>query len=154
METPDQSTEYQGIAPLRLADILQAEWAFTRSEKGENEGSGVKPSQRIVQRIPVNELWNDHEVVLAQRSRALGADDIRALLSNGIVQFVVANCGEKLRWIDSGQTFTFWKQEALSHLAEADEQLDVRNFAGNYCYVASEWSCPDGSILILLEKHH
>ena len=71
----------------------------------------------IISRLPLDSLQDGAGWELqATRTRALGAEDIRALLHARPVRFVVANVGHPLRWIDEDERFTFWKAEVLAHL--------------------------------------
>ena len=51
----------------------------------------MRTSDRIVVRLPLDELWDERGMLPARRGRWLGADDIRALLRAGPVAFVVAS---------------------------------------------------------------
>jgi hypothetical protein len=113
----------------------------------------MDPTQRIVTKLPIAELWNEHGIVAAIRQRRLDAAGIRNLLRRTSVHFAVANCGAPLRWIPPSESFSFWKHEVGPHLPEASApRLD--NFAGGYCYFASEWITADGGSVIVLEMAH
>jgi hypothetical protein len=85
----------------------------------------------------------------------LSRSDILELLRTGGVEFVVADVGELLQWVDSHDCFNFWKDEVKPHLVEADSRIELDKFAGGYCYMASEWEDDEiGSSIVLLERHH
>jgi len=113
----------------------------------------VKLSYKIVTSIPLNTLWTSETEVQAERTAYIRRNDIKLLLKDTPVQFIVADVGHKLRWIDSRQCFEFWKTEA-AHVAENPERVDLENFVGNYAYVASRWSGQQDIPIILLEKVH
>jgi hypothetical protein len=114
----------------------------------------MRPGDRIITRLPLKELFDDNGPVEAVRQRELNAHDIRELLQAGPLRFVVANCGAKPTWIAGPERFEFWKSEVLPHLADPKEGADLESFPGGYCYFASEWRCPDGSPVVLLEMVH
>lgn len=114
----------------------------------------MHPHQRIVTAFSIDQLWNDAGPVVAVRQRDLAVTDARELLRLGPVQFVVANIGEKLRWIPLTDSFSFWKQEVQSHLAEPDTSILLRNYPGEYCYLASEWLSQAEEKIVLLERIH
>jgi hypothetical protein len=60
--------------------------------------------------MPLTELWDDSGTLIGNRIRSLDQPGLRALLGTGPVQFVVAHCGLKLKWIPMEQRFDFWKR--------------------------------------------
>ena len=113
----------------------------------------MKPTERIVTSLPLTALWTDAGFIEAKRLRYLAAGELRELLRAGPVRFAVADCGERLRWIDQHNCFEFWKNGVKAHIA-APEQLELAAFPGEYCYVASEWMTEQQDRVIVLEKHH
>lgn len=109
--------------------------------------------KKIVTSLPIENLWNDTGIVVAKRSRDLYEIDIRKLLGNGPISFVVASLGQELNWIAKEDNFDFWKNEVIPHLANSDK-INLDGFENGYCYSASEWKVSDGTILILLEMFH
>jgi hypothetical protein len=112
--------------------------------------------KKVVTQIPLEELWNSERALQARRGRGLNANDITSLLQTSGVLFAVADCGKPLTWVSGSDTFTFWKMEAKSRIAEPeDPRIQPDNYSGGYCYVASEWAdVPVGEIIILLERYH
>src|SRR5436190_1826299 len=55
----------------------------------------MQSSLRVVMSIPLAELWDDEGNLPHRRVRGLGAVEIRALMRNGPVRFVIANGGER-----------------------------------------------------------
>ena len=109
--------------------------------------------EKIVTRIPLTELWNADGRVEAARERFLDLDQLKGMLSQFPVEFVVANPGHPLKWIPVAECFDFWKSEVKPHLASTDKFL-LENFPEEYAYVASEWSGELQIPVVLLEMHH
>ena len=118
----------------------------------------MKLKNKILTEIPVKQLWNDNEIIYASRERYLTVEDIKDMLMNYPVEFVVANVGSKLKWIPYTKCYEFWKSEVKSHIVNNPEDkkkgFDIDNFSGNYAYIASEWSGEIETPIILLEKYH
>ena len=103
--------------------------------------------------MPLETIWTSEKELKSKRITHMTKDAIKELLKNGQVQFIVANCGDKLDWISPSQCFNFWKTEVQKHLATEDSiNLDI--FPDNYAYSASEWTHDDPIPIILLEKYH
>ena len=64
---------------------------------------------KIVTKLPLESLWNETEFVDAKKVGPLTTNDIKELLP--AAQFVVADIGYALRWIDTADTFEFWRKE-------------------------------------------
>jgi hypothetical protein len=121
-----------------------------------HEVARMRPEQRIVVSAPLDELWDERGPIAATRGRALGLQEIAALLSSEAIDFVVANVGSPLRWLPVDDRFTFWKGEVKVRLVPADaEKFHPEDYPGEYCYVATQWRrSPEQSTIILLECHH
>ena len=89
-----------------------------------------------------------------KRGEYLTTENIRELLKEHLIMFVIADIGLKLTWISSDKSFDFWKTEVKPHLAEEINHINLDNFPDNYAYVASEWSEETKGSIILLEKYH
>jgi hypothetical protein len=112
-------------------------------------------SVKIVTRLPLRELWRDDGFTTSERGQSLTAEDITTLLQLGSVQFVVAEVGVSLRWIQPSECYRFWKTEVETHLAAANSGASLDEFPGEYCYFASRWNDPGGTApIIVFEKHH
>jgi hypothetical protein len=107
-----------------------------------------------VTHLPLRELWRDNGLLSGARGRWLTNDAITKLLRSGRVQFVVADVGVPLQWIQLQDCYRFWKDEVKPHLAgHARAILD--QFPGNYCYFAFQWdTAGDEMLIVVLEKHH
>jgi hypothetical protein len=113
----------------------------------------MDPALRVVMRIPMIDLWDSEGNLTAAKQRTLSRDDVAALLRRGLVRFVVAECGDPLRWIPPSDCYDFWKTELKPRIAET-KTFELEDFPGAYCYVASEWSDGQSSPLVLLEMYH
>ena len=113
----------------------------------------MNPSDRIVTRIPLDNIWTSENELKSNRVGYLTKDAIKELLKKGQVHFIVANCGDKLVWISPDQCFNFWKTEVQKHLAP-DDHINLDIFPDNYAYSASEWTVDHPTPIILLEKIH
>ena len=115
----------------------------------------MDPSQRIIARLPLEELWLDDGFKTTSRRRQPAESDIAELLRAGQVQFVVADVGSKPRWIELSECYRFWKNEVKPHLADPKQRTLLEAFPDSYCYFASEWGDAGQSPpIIVLEKHH
>lgn len=113
----------------------------------------MDPSLRVVMRIPMRELWDTEGELTAVKQRALCGYDVPAMLRQGLVRFVVAECGDPLKWIPSSRCYDFWETEVKSRIVETDT-FDQADFPGAYCYVASEWADGQPSTVVLFEMYH
>jgi|SRR5690349_7535461 hypothetical protein len=109
---------------------------------------------RVVTKLPLEKLWNEAGDVPASKLRDLSEGDVKALLQNGEVQFVVADVGCPLRWIPVKDCFDFWKTSAKLHVVEPGTRVLLQNFPDSYIFFASEWSVPDSLAIVLLECSH
>src|SRR5215469_13005915 len=109
---------------------------------------------KIVTHLPLRGLWRDNGFTTTSRGRWLTQDDIAELLRTGPVQFVVADVGAPLQWIQLHDCYRFWKDEVKPHLAE-DSKAVLDEFPGSYCYFASLWDDGVGATpIVVLEKAH
>jgi hypothetical protein len=114
----------------------------------------MHPSQLIVTSMPLNKLWDRDGLLQAHRVRPVGKEEIADLLRSGST-FVVADVGHPLRWIVAQDRFNFWKIEVKEHLASPEtDDLCLKAYPNEYCYIASEWRCAGSIPVVLLEKHH
>lgn len=110
--------------------------------------------QRIVTRLPLEELWNDNGPLAAVRSKALNVDDVRSLLRDGPISFVEANLGSNLRWVPESDCFVFWRNQVQPHLSDPCAHQALDQFRSEYCYFVSLWKSPDRARIVLVEKAH
>lgn len=115
----------------------------------------MDPAKRIVVRLPLEALWTREGPLTAQKRRALSVGEIVGLLRASPVRFVVADLGQRLRWVAEADGFTFWKSEAKRRIVDpVSDGFHLDDFPDHYAYVASEWTADLGPPIILLEKHH
>jgi hypothetical protein len=84
---------------------------------------------KIVTHLPLRELWRDDGLKTTARVRSLTEDDIRSLLRSGNIQFVVVNVGASPCWIQPGECFQFWKNEAQPVASELILRRETARFA-------------------------
>jgi len=111
-------------------------------------------SDKIVTSIPLDFIWTEQGKVHVTRGSYLTIDDIKQLLNKTIVQFVVADVGQELKWVDKSECFDFWKREVKRHLAHGPDKIDLTAYPNHYAYLASGWTGESESPIILLEKVH
>lgn len=124
----------------------------TGAVKSESKPAGG--GQKLISRLPVEELWDGRRLVSTARVRDLAAPDIVDLLRSGAVRFAVADVGRPFEWVPNNKRFDFWKGEVKPHLADPDSRAALEDFPDEYCYFASEWKSSDGGVIILLSKAH
>jgi hypothetical protein len=114
----------------------------------------VRPDQRIVTKLPLAELWDDHGTLTGGRVCALHQNNLVELLRLGPVQFVVADCGSNLEWIPMDERFAFWKK-IQRQFADLDPHQPIRleQFPNQTAYTASQWRGRAGECVVLLVKH-
>jgi hypothetical protein len=109
---------------------------------------------RIVAVMPLQTLWTDDGELSATRGPRLSRQAIRELLGSRPVRFVVANVGDRLRWIPLAERFDFWKTEAARHLSD-DERVFLDGCSDGMAYFASEWRAGEDELpIVLFEAHH
>jgi hypothetical protein len=110
--------------------------------------------QKIVSRLPAEELWADRRLMSTFKVRDLEASDVVDLLRSGVVRFVVADVGKPFEWVPINERYDFWKDEVKAHLAAPTSKAALEDYPDEYCYFASEWKSYDGDMIILLSKAH
>ncbi len=111
-------------------------------------------SDRIVVKIPMDELWSEMNGEFFIKKRYLNEAVLREILETNEIRFVVADVGQKLLWIENKDRFLFWKQEVKEHILENDSHIDLRKYSNEYAYMASEWINNKGELIVLLDKFH
>lgn len=115
------------------------------------------PKQRIVNSMPLTELWDSNGNVPFERGSVLNRDDVRRLLQSGAVRFVVADPGLPLRWVPKAESHAFWRGEARPHLIDEPElPIDISRFPDGHAYIATEWRGGEqlDAVIVLLERYH
>jgi len=103
----------------------------------------LKPDQRIVTKLALTELCDERGNLFGERIRNL--DLIGKLLQTGPVQFIVATCGTKLKWITLQERFAFWKR-VPPHITDASKPIYLKQFPKEIAYIASEWYRSTGNV--------
>jgi hypothetical protein len=114
----------------------------------------MKLSDKIVTDIPLETIWTDEEQLQASRESYLTDLEVHQLLKSSTIQFIVADPGQKLKWVDINDCFRFWKTEVSKHLANDFNEIELDTFPDNYAYLASRWTAENKPPIIVLEKYH
>jgi len=115
----------------------------------------MDPKLKVVTKLPLGGLWTDSGPVEAFRGRSLSSEDVRELLRNGPVQFVVVEVGVKPRWIGLEDCYRFWMDEVKLHLIEPGTRVILDELPECYGYWGSEWLREEATPpIVLLEMCH
>ena len=115
----------------------------------------VDPKKRIVGSTPLTAIWNCDGDLDAKRIRDLAADDIKSMFKRGPVQFVVANVGSPLEWIQPDLSIDFWRKIAKRRIVPTDaDGFSLDDYPDGYCYCAALWRIQESVDIIVLETHH
>jgi hypothetical protein len=114
----------------------------------------MQSSERIVTQIPLAALWLDKGDLAATRGEYLDKSEIKLTLTQQLVQFIVADIGHKLIWIDPAKCYHFWKAEAYPHIVDYPERIYLERYPDGYAYLASRWTGKFTLPIIVLEKTH
>jgi len=76
---------------------------------------------------------------------------IRELVRTAPVQFIVANCGDKLNWIPLRERFEFWEM-VRPQIADPMKPIQLDQFPNQTAYTASEWRGRTGGCLTCAHK--
>jgi hypothetical protein len=107
--------------------------------------------ERLVIRLPLDELWTSDGPVDARRGRQVGAERIKEILRKRTAVFARADIGFPLTWYRGPDAAAFWRV-AKPNLSEgAAAYLD--QFPGGFCYFATEWASAHGPV-VSFEKSH
>jgi hypothetical protein len=113
--------------------------------------------ERVVTRIPLDGVWDKTGPLPLTRGRVLGQSEIAALIRQGPVSLVVANCGDPLQWVSVPDFGRFWNEEVRPRLVEPDAAEDgfsLEDYPDAYCYLASDWGERDSTPVVVLETYH
>ncbi|MFN8360918.1 MAG: hypothetical protein U0264_13475 [Candidatus Kapaibacterium sp.] len=114
----------------------------------------MHPSYKIVTTLPLLSIWVAGRDLTAERVGYLSSKEIQQILHLQPVEFVVPNVGDTLQWIGINACYDFWKSEAKSHIADNTDHIELRNFPGEYAYIASAWIGEFETPVVVLEKVH
>lgn len=110
----------------------------------------MRPDQRIVIRLPLEELWTDGGPSTAKRGGPLDREAIAGLLRAGGARLVVANVHDRLEWVAPEHTFPRWKE--LRERLVAPEAVHEND--GELRYRASAWADDGSTPIVLFEASH
>ena len=110
--------------------------------------------KRIVTQLPLTTLWTDEEELNVVKEKYLDKAEIRELLKQALVEFVIADVGSELKWITADNCYKFWKAEVQDRVIDNPRKFYPAYFADNYAYIASLWAGINKQSIILLEKSH
>ena len=103
---------------------------------------------RVVTRLPLARLWDEHAVLPHTRGRPLFEDAAAELVREGLARVAVAELGEALRWLPPGQVRAFWTHEAAPRLIPPGTPLLPGT---DYGYTATLWTAEELRPVLLLE---
>ncbi|WP_151088390.1 hypothetical protein [Hymenobacter baengnokdamensis] len=109
--------------------------------------------QKIL-KTPIKDFQLENNLDGYRRDKRLTKEDIKAIIQDKPVQFVIADVGHELEIISIDQCFKLWKAEVEKHLADASKHNRLEDYPDEYLYFASKWIAEDLSPIILLEKQH
>lgn len=104
--------------------------------------------------MPMDQLWTDSEILPAQRKEYLITTQIIDLLRKGPIQFVIANCGDKLVWMPFNTCYDFFKSEFKAHLVENPDRIYLNEYKDEYATWDKEWVLFITSFPYLCRKFH
>lgn len=113
----------------------------------------MQSPNKIVTQLPLSTLWIDNVEVSGLRERYLDATEIRELLRQTALVFVIADVGTELQWIARDKSFAFWKEEVETRVANDIHKIILEDFMDGYAFIASQWTSKEG-VVVLLEKVH
>lgn len=119
----------------------------------------MAPKPRKVWKLPLTEIWNDHNVVVGTLEiRSLDLSDIETLFEQGTFQFVLVDFPYPyLQWLPITENGNILAELRNHLVTEAEFELDeftIEDYKGRYCYTATQWETTLPHPLILLIKHH
>ncbi|QKG52366.1 hypothetical protein [Hymenobacter sp. BRD67] len=107
-----------------------------------------------VLKTPIKDFQLGNNLDGYRRDKPLTKEDIKVIIQDKPIQFIIADVGHELEIISSDQCFNFWKYEVKKHLADASKRNRLEDYPDEYLYFASKWIAEDSSPIILLEKQH
>ena len=112
-------------------------------------------AQKVVTKLPADQLWTYTGPVAASRGAFIGVEEITELLKNGIVRFVILNVGSIPQWISEKDCNDFWKIEFKPHLASLEQDTcSLDDSPDNFYYQASMWKLESGVPIVVFELYH
>lgn len=109
---------------------------------------------RTVNKIPLDEIWKDENIIQAKREKYLTRDELTEMLKKHPVEFVIANVGDNLKWLPVDNCYDVWKSKIKAHVVQDLDRIELEKFPNKLAYVASKWSGETQTTIVLIEKHH
>jgi hypothetical protein len=107
-----------------------------------------------VTELPLKHLWDASGVLSLTRGEYLNREDFADLLRQEIARLALASCGQPLTWVSPDDLYRCWKEEVQPRLVDpALERWRLEDYPGQYCYLASEWTGAERTV-VLLEMYH
>ena len=111
-------------------------------------------AQRIVTKIPLDELWNDSAMLAYERQEYLTERQVQDLVFKGDIAVAEASCGLKLSWVSPNSALEFFKKKVKGHIVDDTDRIILTDYEDEWCYLASVWVDANGQKVILLETYH
>ena len=111
-------------------------------------------TNKIVTKIPLECLWTEEEELDFERQKYLNGEEIKEILKAGPVRLIVADVGQKLKWIPLDKCFERYKKEIKEHIIDHLENIDLEKFKYNFAYIASLWTDKANKKVVVLEQVH
>jgi hypothetical protein len=106
---------------------------------------------RVITKLPLKSLETFRGI--ANWIRDIGLEDIRNLLRNGVVRFIVADIGPNWNVWRNPIAFRDRRRKSAGILPNHSSDCALEDWQGEYLYTASEWN-DGGSPIVLLTKQH
>jgi len=109
-------------------------------------------ADRLINRLPLDQLWSSDGPLPHARKMPLDREAIRRLLREGCAVVVLA-VGRPPEWLRGDAAIARWKEEISPRLAEGPS-IVLDAFPGGYAFTAEVWESPEGDRVIALTMHH
>ena len=114
----------------------------------------MKLEQRIVTKIPLEELWTDSAILSHKRQKYLTERQAFDLILASKTPIAIASCGLRLSWIQPNDTLNAFKQQIRGRIVNDPDRIVLEEYEEEWCYLASEWVNAEGGKILLLETFH
>jgi hypothetical protein len=110
--------------------------------------------QRLIGKIPLEELWNCHEVRSAARKCYLTKSEVIARTESGVTTTMLASIGSIPIWKSYHRSDEEFTRQIEPHLVENSDRFYLDNFPQGMAYLASMWQLESGEEILVLEANH
>jgi hypothetical protein len=114
----------------------------------------MKQTERIVTRIPLDELWTVSAILEYKRLDYLTERQVKELVLKGAIAIAEASCGLKLSWILPDNAFKYFKSQIKGRVVHDPDRIILDDYEDKWCYLASLWVDAKSQKVILLETYH